>query len=74
MTGGSPRLSDRTAAGGNRPAVGLALVAALADGGGQLVPIHRSLVVDGVLWTVSEPRLETTDFSTMRTLGWLPTA
>ncbi|WP_187413608.1 beta-propeller domain-containing protein [Micromonospora sp. MP36] len=37
-------------------------------------PIRRSLVVDGVLWTVSDAGLRATDIATMKTLGWLPTA
>ncbi|MGW5666599.1 beta-propeller domain-containing protein [Micromonospora sp. NPDC003776] len=41
---------------------------------GELVPIRRSLVVDGVLWTVSEAGLQASELATMRTLGWLPTA
>ncbi|MET8089825.1 beta-propeller domain-containing protein [Micromonospora sp. NPDC005220] len=39
-----------------------------------LTPIRRSLVVDGVLWTVSAGGLKATSLSTMKTLGWLPTA
>lgn len=34
--------------------------------------IRRSLVVDGVLWTVSDLGLMATDTSTMDTLRWLP--
>ncbi|MEO3769086.1 beta-propeller domain-containing protein [Micromonospora sp. B9E7] len=46
------------------------------DTGGPegLTPIRRSLVVDGVLWTVSAEGLKATSLSTMKTLGWLPTA
>ncbi|WP_442933268.1 beta-propeller domain-containing protein [Micromonospora psammae] len=40
----------------------------------DLAPIRRSLVVDGVLWTVSDVGLEATSLSTMKTLGWLRTA
>ncbi|MFU8872824.1 beta-propeller domain-containing protein [Micromonospora sp. SL4-19] len=40
---------------------------------GGLAPIRRSLVVDGVLWTVSDAGLKATDVSTMKTLGWLRT-
>lgn len=39
-----------------------------------LTPIRRSLVVDGVLWTVSDAGLKATSLSTMKTLGWLRTA
>ncbi|MFE9689608.1 beta-propeller domain-containing protein [Micromonospora sp. NPDC005806] len=41
---------------------------------GELAPIRRSLVVDGVLWTVSDAGLKATSLSTMQTLGWLRTA
>ncbi|MEU4712071.1 beta-propeller domain-containing protein [Micromonospora purpureochromogenes] len=41
---------------------------------GELAPIRRSLVVDGVLWTVSDAGLKATSISTMKTLGWLRTA
>jgi hypothetical protein len=34
--------------------------------------IRRSLVVDGVLWTVSDAGLKASSLSTMDTLGWLP--
>ncbi|MDH6464668.1 hypothetical protein M2302_004869 [Micromonospora sp. A200] len=37
-------------------------------------PIRRSLVVDGVLWTVSDAGVKATSLSTMKTLGWLRTA
>ncbi|MGN9918488.1 beta-propeller domain-containing protein [Micromonospora palomenae] len=37
-------------------------------------PIRRSLVVDGVLWTVSDAGLKATSLATMKTLGWLRTA
>ncbi|RZU75527.1 putative secreted protein with C-terminal beta-propeller domain [Micromonospora kangleipakensis] len=40
----------------------------------HLAPIRRSLVVDGVLWTVSDAGLKATSLSTMKTLGWLRTA
>ncbi|MEH0844864.1 beta-propeller domain-containing protein [Micromonospora sp. CPCC 205711] len=40
----------------------------------DLAPIRRSLVVDGVLWTVSDAGLKATSLSTMKTLGWLRTA
>ncbi|MEU5941062.1 beta-propeller domain-containing protein [Micromonospora sp. NPDC047548] len=40
----------------------------------DLAPIRRSLVVDGVLWTVSAAGLKATSVSTMKTLGWLRTA
>ncbi|WP_446209764.1 beta-propeller domain-containing protein [Micromonospora sp. IBSANI012] len=40
----------------------------------ELAPIRRSLVVDGVLWTVSDAGLKATSLSTMKTLGWLRTA
>ncbi|MCW3841072.1 beta-propeller domain-containing protein [Micromonospora yasonensis] len=40
----------------------------------DLTPIRRSLVVDGVLWTVSDAGLKATSLATMKTLGWLPTA
>ncbi|MER7892150.1 beta-propeller domain-containing protein [Micromonospora sp. NPDC094482] len=40
----------------------------------DLAPIRRSLVVDGVLWTVSGAGLKATSLSTMKTLGWLRTA
>ncbi|MFF0365821.1 beta-propeller domain-containing protein [Micromonospora sp. NPDC005087] len=36
-------------------------------------PIRRSLVVDGVLWTVSDAGLKATSLSTMKTLDWLRT-
>ncbi|MGK5441452.1 beta-propeller domain-containing protein [Micromonospora sp. URMC 105] len=39
----------------------------------DLASIRRSLVVDGVLWTVSHAGLKATSLSTMKTLGWLPT-
>ncbi|MET8832498.1 beta-propeller domain-containing protein [Micromonospora sp. NPDC004540] len=41
---------------------------------GELVMIRRSLVVDGVLWTVSDAGLKATSLATMKTLGWLRTA
>lgn len=41
---------------------------------GDLVMIRRSLVVDGVLWTVSDAGLKATSLATMTTLGWLRTA
>ncbi|MBM0255595.1 beta-propeller domain-containing protein [Micromonospora sp. 4G55] len=40
----------------------------------ELAMIRRSLVVDGVLWTVSDAGLKATSLATMKTLGWLPTA
>lgn len=40
----------------------------------DLTPIRRSLVIDGVLWTVSAGGLKATSLSTMTTLGWLRTA
>ncbi|MEH0820750.1 MULTISPECIES: beta-propeller domain-containing protein [unclassified Micromonospora] len=40
----------------------------------ELTPIRRSLVVDGVLWTVSDAGLKATSLATMKTLGWLRTA
>nr|WP_255420236.1 MULTISPECIES: beta-propeller domain-containing protein [unclassified Micromonospora] len=40
----------------------------------HLAPIRRSLVVDGVLWTVSDAGLKATSLSSMKTLGWLRTA
>ncbi|MCO1594503.1 beta-propeller domain-containing protein [Micromonospora sp. RHAY321] len=40
----------------------------------DLTPIRRSLVVDGILWTVSDAGLKATSLSTMKTLGWLRTA
>lgn len=40
----------------------------------DLAPIRRSLVVDGVLWTVSDAGLKATSLTTMKTLGWLRTA
>ncbi|MER6590756.1 beta-propeller domain-containing protein [Micromonospora purpureochromogenes] len=40
----------------------------------DLAPIRRSLVVDGVLWTVSDAGLKATSLATMKTLGWLRTA
>ncbi|MFC4019180.1 beta-propeller domain-containing protein [Micromonospora sp. GCM10011542] len=40
----------------------------------DLTPIRRSLVVDGVLWTVSDAGLKATSLSTMETLGWVRTA
>ncbi|MEU8298928.1 beta-propeller domain-containing protein [Micromonospora sp. NPDC048909] len=46
----------------------------LGTGREDLAPIRRSLVVDGVLWTVSGAGLKATSLSTMKTLGWLPTA
>ncbi|WP_328415579.1 beta-propeller domain-containing protein [Micromonospora sp. NBC_00389] len=39
-----------------------------------MTTIRRSLVVDGVLWTVSAAGLKATSLSTMKTLGWLRTA
>ncbi|WP_176732029.1 beta-propeller domain-containing protein [Micromonospora rhizosphaerae] len=39
----------------------------------DLAPIRRSLVVDGVLWTVSDAGLKATSLSTLQTLGWLRT-
>ncbi|MGW3604977.1 beta-propeller domain-containing protein [Micromonospora sp. NPDC005161] len=36
-------------------------------------PIRRSLVIDGVLWTVSAAGLKATSLSTMKTLDWLRT-
>ncbi|MGY0002384.1 beta-propeller domain-containing protein [Micromonospora sp. I033] len=41
---------------------------------GEMVMIRRSLVVDGVLWTVSDAGLKATSLATMKTLGWLRTA
>ncbi|SCF19577.1 Beta propeller domain-containing protein [Micromonospora purpureochromogenes] len=41
---------------------------------GELAQIRRSLVVDGVLWTVSDAGLKATSLATMKTLGWLHTA
>ncbi|MGV9805352.1 beta-propeller domain-containing protein [Micromonospora chersina] len=41
---------------------------------GDVVMIRRSLVVDGVLWTVSDAGLKATSLTTMKTLGWLRTA
>jgi hypothetical protein len=35
--------------------------------------VRRSLVVDGVLWTVSDAGLKATSMSTLKTLAWLPT-
>ncbi|MFR9775343.1 beta-propeller domain-containing protein [Micromonospora sp. MS34] len=40
---------------------------------GELAQIRRSLVVDGVLWTVSDAGLKATSLATMKTLGWLRT-
>ncbi|WP_185734678.1 beta-propeller domain-containing protein [Micromonospora globispora] len=40
----------------------------------ELAPIRRSLVVDGVLWTVSDAGLKATSLATMKTIGWLRTA
>ncbi|WP_406079478.1 beta-propeller domain-containing protein [Micromonospora sp. NBC_00858] len=39
-----------------------------------MTTIRRSLVVDGVLWTVSAAGLKATSLSTMKTLDWLRTA
>ncbi|MEU4593638.1 beta-propeller domain-containing protein [Micromonospora aurantiaca (nom. illeg.)] len=43
----------------------------LADGG-EWAPIRRSLMIDGVLWTVSDAGLKATALSGMTTLGWVP--
>ena len=43
----------------------------LADGG-EWTPIRRSLMVDGVLWTVSDAGLKATALSGMNTLAWVP--
>ncbi len=45
---------------------------ALADGA-EWTPINRSLVVDGVLWTVSDAGLKATALAGWRTLAWVPT-
>jgi hypothetical protein len=36
--------------------------------------VRRSLVVDGVLWTVSEAGFKATSTATLDTLGWVPTS
>ncbi|WP_245666419.1 beta-propeller domain-containing protein [Micromonospora sediminicola] len=41
--------------------------------GGEWTPIRRSLVVDGVLWTVSDAGLRATALSGMTPLAWVPT-
>lgn len=43
----------------------------LADGG-EWAPIRRSLMIDGVLWTVSDAGLKATALSGMTTLAWVP--
>ncbi|MFD6693398.1 beta-propeller domain-containing protein [Micromonospora aurantiaca (nom. illeg.)] len=43
----------------------------LADGG-EWAPIRRSLMIDGVLWTVSDAGLKATTLSGMTTLDWVP--
>ncbi|MFI7511052.1 beta-propeller domain-containing protein [Micromonospora aurantiaca] len=43
----------------------------LADGG-ECAPIRRSLMIDGVLWTVSDAGLKATALSGMTTLAWVP--
>ncbi|MBB5113899.1 beta-propeller domain-containing protein [Micromonospora echinospora] len=45
----------------------------VADGG-EWVAIRRSLMIDGVLWTVSEAGLKATALSGMTTLAWVPLA
>ncbi|MGC4892933.1 beta-propeller domain-containing protein [Micromonospora sp. DT31] len=40
--------------------------------GGEWAPIRRSLMVDGVLWTVSDAGLKATAVSGMTTLAWVP--
>ncbi|MEU7573331.1 beta-propeller domain-containing protein [Micromonospora sp. NPDC049240] len=42
--------------------------------GAEWTPVRRSLVVDGVLWTVSDTGLKATAPTTMRTVAWVPTA
>ncbi|WP_231394695.1 beta-propeller domain-containing protein [Micromonospora sp. CNB394] len=44
---------------------------ALADGG-EWAPIRRSLMIDDVLWTVSDAGLKATALSGMTTLAWVP--
>ncbi|MFI7214227.1 beta-propeller domain-containing protein [Micromonospora maritima] len=41
--------------------------------GGEWTPIRRSLVVDGVLWTVSDAGLKATALAGMTPLAWVPT-
>ncbi len=43
----------------------------LADGG-ERTPIRRSLMIDGVLWTVSDAGLKATALAGMTTLAWVP--
>ncbi|MGX1615435.1 beta-propeller domain-containing protein [Micromonospora chalcea] len=45
----------------------------LADGG-EWAPIHRSLMIDGVLWTVSDAGLKATALAGMTSLAWVPLA
>ena len=44
----------------------------LAGDGREWAPIRRSLMVDGVLWTVSDVGLKATALSGMTTLAWVP--
>ncbi|WP_262419285.1 beta-propeller domain-containing protein [Micromonospora chalcea] len=43
----------------------------LADGG-ERTPIRRSLMIDGVLWTVSDAGLKATALAGMTSLAWVP--
>ncbi|QLQ35734.1 beta-propeller domain-containing protein [Micromonospora robiginosa] len=45
----------------------------VADGAEWGMRIRRSLVVDGVLWTVSDAGLKATALAGLTTLAWLPT-
>lgn len=45
----------------------------LVDGAEWSMRIRRSLVVDGVLWTVSDAGLKATGLTGLRTLAWVPT-
>ncbi|MEV5632355.1 beta-propeller domain-containing protein [Micromonospora tulbaghiae] len=40
--------------------------------GAEWTPIRRSLMIDGVLWTVSDAGLKATALSGMTTLAWVP--
>ncbi|MFG3685021.1 beta-propeller domain-containing protein [Micromonospora sp. NPDC047740] len=82
--------NGQSAAGRPGPPTNVALALRVGDGGftevgtvdhplgtgrpEDLMPIRRSLMVDGALWTVSDAGLKATDISTMKTLGWLRTA
>ncbi|MFI2712260.1 beta-propeller domain-containing protein [Micromonospora sp. NPDC018662] len=44
------------------------------DDGGEWTPVRRSLVVDGVLWTVSDAGLKATALATMKAVAWVPTS